>query len=319
VFFCTLILINYTSTIFLTYTINRKIVTGDIFLELNDLVKHLNIEQIDKYLFRGITPDNWRKRVYGGQVLAQAINAALRTVEAERCVHSLHAYFLRPGDPSIPIIYDVDPIRDGRSFTTRRVRAIQNGKAIFNSSMSFQVQEEGLAHQTPMPDVPEPETLISDEETINNMSKQYPQLVTPAMKAESPIEIRRLHHIDPVNPQKMPPTTGLWMRAKESLGDSSILHQTMLAYLSDYFLMGTALLPHGVSILNPQVQAASLDHVLYFHDKLRADEWLYYHMDSPVSSGGRGLNIGTIYAQDGRLVASSIQEGLIRLHQQDRN
>ncbi len=283
-------------------------------MQLNDLVKHLNVEQIDKLLFRGVTPDNWRKRVYGGQVLAQAINAALRTVDSERMVHSLHAYFLRPGNPAIPIIYDVDPIRDGKSFTTRRVRGIQNGKAIFNSSMSFQVKENGLEHQNEMPDIEGPENLISDAEYIAKMSEQYPEHVTPAMRAEQPIEIRRLHHIDPIHPQKQPAVTGLWMRAKDPLGDDPIIHQTMLAYLSDYFLMGTALLPHGVSILNPKVQAASLDHALYFHDHLRADEWLYYHMQSPVSSGGRGLNIGTIYTQDGRLVASSMQEGLIRLH-----
>ena len=279
-----------------------------------DLIKHLNIEQIDKFLFRGIIPDNKRKRVYGGQVLAQAINAALRTVTNERHVHSLHAYFLRPGDPSIPIIYDVDPIRDGKSFTTRRVVAIQNGKAIFNTSISFQVAEDGLEHQTDMPDVPGPEGLKSDEEYLVLLAEKHPNLVTPAMRSIQPIEIRRIQQIDPIKPEKYPAVTGLWMRSKESLGDDPIIHQTMLAYLSDYFLMGTALLPHGISILNNNVQAASLDHALYFHDHLKADDWLYYHMDSPVASGGRGLNRGTIYSPDGRLVASSFQEGLVRIH-----
>jgi len=283
-------------------------------LELSELVEHLNIEQIDKLLFRGVTPDDWRKRVYGGQVLAQAINAALRTVDNKRRVHSLHAYFLRPGNPSKPIIYDVDPIRDGKSFTTRRVVAIQDGKAIFNSSMSFQVLETGLAHQSTMPDIIGPEGLGSDEEYLKQLAEKHPNLVTPAMRSSQPIEIRRLHQVDPITPEKYQAETGLWMRSKGKLGDDPIIHQTMLAYLSDYFLMGTALLPHGISILNDRVQAASLDHVLYFHDDLRADEWLFYHMDSPVSSGGRGLNRGTIYTQDGRLVASSIQEGLMRIH-----
>ncbi|MFT5520328.1 MAG: acyl-CoA thioesterase-2 [Enterobacterales bacterium] len=283
-------------------------------MELHDLVEHLNVEQIDKYLFRGVSPADWRKRVYGGQVLAQAINSALRTVDSERSVHSLHAYFLRPGDPTLPIIYDVDPIRDGKSFTTRRVIGIQKGKAIFNSSMSFQVIEKGMEHQFDMPDVIGPDSLISDEDYILKLSEAHPNLITPAMKKVQPIEVRRLHHTDPSNPEKHSPVTGLWMRSKESLGNDPITHQTMLAYLSDYYFMGTAILPHGISFYNPKLQAASLDHVLYFHDQLRADEWLYYHMDSPVSSGGRGLNRGSIYSKDGRLVASSFQEGLIRLH-----
>lgn len=283
-------------------------------MELQDLVKHLNVEQIDKLLFRGVTPEDWRKRVYGGQVLAQAINAALRTVESERHVHSLHAYFLRPGNPKLPIIYDVDPIRDGKSFTTRRVVAIQDGKAIFNSSISFQIREKGLSHQVKMPDVIGPDGLSSDEEYLRQLAEKHPNLVTPAMQSSQPIEIRRLQHVDPVSPEKYVPESGLWMRSKGPLGEDPIIHQTMLAYLSDYFLMGTALLPHGVSILDNKIQAASLDHGLYFHNELRADEWLYYHMDSPVSSGGRGLNRGTIFTQDGQLVASTFQEGLMRIH-----
>lgn len=280
---------------------------------LSELVKHLNVEQIDKLLFRGLTPDRDRKRVYGGQVLAQSINAALRTVEPERNVHSLHAYFLRPGNPSVPIIYDVDPIRDGKSFTTRRVVAIQNGKAIFNAAMSFQISEEGLEHQFDMPDVPGPEGLGSDEEYLRILAEKHPNLVTPSMRSGQPIEIRRLQQLAPTAPQKLKPETGLWMRSNGALTDDPIIHQTMLAYLSDYFLMGTALLPHGVSILESRVQAASLDHALYFHGPFRADEWLFYYMDSPISSGGRGLNRGTIYTQDGRLIASSLQEGLIRV------
>ncbi len=284
-------------------------------MDIEELIEHLNVEQIDKLLFRGLTPDSWRKRVYGGQVLAQALNAALRTVDSDRKVHSLHAYFLHPGNPKAPIIYDVDPIRDGKSFTTRRVVAIQNGKAIFNTSISFQVAEEGLNHQVDMPDIVGPEELTSDEEYLQRLAEEHPNLVTPGMRNAQPIEIRRLQIIDPMSPEITKPQTGLWMRSKGTLANEPIIHQTMLAYLSDYFLMGTALLPHGVTFFNSKLQGASLDHVLYFHDNFRADQWLYYHMDSPVSSGGRGLNRGTVYTQDGRLVASSIQEGLMRIHQ----
>ena len=284
-------------------------------MEIQELINHLNVEQIDKLLFRGLTPEKRRKRVYGGQVLAQALNAALRTVDKDRSVHSMHAYFLRPGNPTLPIIFDVDPIRDGRSFTTRRVVAIQDGKAIFNTSISFQIAEKGLEHQIDMPKIKGPEGLASDEEYLRRLAEEHPNLVSPGMNDRQPIEIRRLHHLDPISPKKMKPATGYWMRSKGTLSDDPLIHQTMLAYLSDYFLMGTALLPHGVTFFNTKLQGASLDHALYFHDQFRADQWLYYHMDSPISSGGRGLNRGTIFTEDGRLVASSFQEGLMRVHQ----
>ena len=281
-----------------------------------DLVNYLNVEQIDRYIFRGTTPEGgWRSRVYGGQVLAQAMNAALRTVDDSRTAHSQHAYFLRPGNPDLPIIYEVDPIRDGKSFTTRRVVAIQDGKAIFNTSISFQITEPGLEHQSTMPDVPGPEGLDSDEEYLKRLAEEYPNLVTPGMTKSQAIEIRRLQHIDPLSPKPEEPETGIWMRAKNRLEDDTVIHQTMLTYLSDYYLMGTALLPHGITFFNKHFQGASLDHALYFHSDFRADEWLFYHMHSPVSSGARGLNIGHIYTQDGRLVASSIQEGLMRLRE----
>ncbi|MCP4273466.1 MAG: acyl-CoA thioesterase II [Gammaproteobacteria bacterium] len=283
-------------------------------METDELVNHLNVEQIDKLLFRGFTPDQKRSRVYGGQVLAQSLNAALRTVDEDRAVHSMHAYFLRPGRPTTPIIYDVDPIRDGKSFSTRRVVAIQNGKAIFNTSISFQIAEKGLEHQSEMPDVKGPEGLRSDEEYLQRLAKEHPNLVTPAMRDSQPMEIRRLHPIHPMTPTKMKPETGFWMRTKDALPDDPVIHQTMLVYLSDYFLMGTALLPHGVTFFNSKLQGASLDHTIYFHDTFKADEWLYYQMDSPVSSAGRGLNRGTFYTRDGRLVASTIQEGLMRIH-----
>lgn len=280
-----------------------------------ELIDILNVEQIDRYIFKGDTPDDWRTRVYGGQVLAQAMNAALRTVESGRGAHSQHAYFLRPGNPDLPIIYEVDPIRDGKSFTTRRVVAIQDGKAIFNTSISFQIDEPGLSHQIDMPDVPGPDGLPSDEEYLTRLCEEYPNLVTPGMNASLPMEIRRLHHTDPVNPEPHKPETGLWMKAKDPLGDDPVIHQTMLTYLSDYYLMGTALLPHGVTFFNSNLQGASLDHTLYFHRDFRADEWLFYHMTSPVSHGARGLNIGMIYTESGELVASSIQEGLIRVRE----
>mgnify|MGYP001818111320 CR=1 FL=1 len=280
-----------------------------------ELVDILNVEQIDRYIFRGLTPESWRTRVYGGQVLAQAMNAALRTVSADRKAHSQHAYFLRPGNPDIPIIYEVDPIRDGSSFTTRRVVAIQKGKAIFNTSISFQLEEQGLSHQISMPDVPGPEGLDSDEDYLQRLSKEYPNLVTPGMTASLPMEIRRLHHTDPINPEPHAPETGIWMKAKDMLGDDPVIHQTMLTYLSDYYLMGTALLPHGVTFFNSNLQGASLDHALYFHRDFRTDDWLFYHMQSPVSHGARGLNIGMIYSAKGELVATSIQEGLIRIRE----
>ena len=177
-------------------------------MEIQELIEHLNVEQIDKLLFRGLTPEKRRKRVYGGQVLAQALNAALRTVDKDRSVHSMHAYFLRPGNPKIPIIFDVDPIRDGRSFTTRRVVAIQEGKAIFNTSISFQVVEKGLEYQIDMPEIHGPEGLASDEEYLRRLAKEHPNLVSPGMKDRQPIEIRRLHHLDPISPEKMKPVTG---------------------------------------------------------------------------------------------------------------
>jgi len=282
-----------------------------------ELVDYLNVEQIDRYIFRGTTPESWRTRVYGGQVLAQAMNAALRTVDDSRSAHSQHAYFLRPGNPDLPIIYEVDPIRDGNSFTTRRVVAIQDGRAIFNTSISFQIKEPGLQHQNQMPDVLGPDGLDSDEEYLSRLAEEYPNLVTPSMMKTQPIEMRRLAHIDPVSPKAEPPETGIWMRAKDALSDDPVIHQTMLTYLSDYYLMGTALLPHGVTFFNRNLQGASLDHALYFHSDFRADEWLFYHMYSPVSSGARGLNIGHIYTLDGRLVASSIQEGLMRIRKED--
>ena len=294
-----------------------KVAGGNIkepVLKLQHLIEHLTVEQIDKFLFRGYTPDTWRKRVFGGQVLAQALNAALRTVDKEREVHSMHAYFLRPGNPTKPILFEVDPIRDGGSFTTRRVVAIQDGRAIFNTSISLQIAEQGLEHQTEMPKVTGPDGLASDEEYLNRLAEEHPGLVTPGMRGKQAIEIRRMNHIDPFTPEKTKPETGLWMRAKGNLADEPVIHKTMLAYLSDYFLMGTGLLPHGITFFNSKLQGASLDHALYFHNDFRADQWLYYHMDSPVASGGRGLNRGTIYTQDGKLVASTFQEGLMRVH-----
>lgn len=285
-------------------------------MKSQELVDILNVEQIDRYIFIGKTPSTWKFRVYGGQVLAQAMNAALRTVSSERIPHSQHAYFLRPGNPDLPIIYEVDPIRDGKSFTTRRVVAIQDGRAIFNTSISFHIREDGLEHQNQMPDVAGPDGLDSDEEYLNRLSEEYPNLVTPSMMGTMlPIELRRLHHIDPMSPEPHPPETGIWMKAKNRLTDDPIIHQSMLTYLSDYYLMGTSLLPHGVTFFNRNLQGASLDHTLYFHREFRTDEWLFYHLQSPVSSGARGLNIGKFYTQNGQHVATSIQEGLMRIRE----
>ena len=273
------------------------------------LLALLEVEQIDKYLFIGKSPKT-PERVFGGQVLAQSLNAALRSVDSERIVHSQHAYFLRPGDPSRQIVYEVDPIRDGRSFTTRRVVAKQDGVPIFNTTVSFQVGEEGLTHQATMPDVPGPEGLETDFEFYSRMALQQPKKFrAPRPKA---IERRSVTRRDYLDPQPTAPVQHMWFRVTGDLGDDRRRHQTMLAYISDYSLLGAALLPHPYTGHSKNMVMASLDHALWFHQPFRADEYLLYTMDSPNAAGGRGFSRGSFYTQDGKLVASSAQESLIR-------
>ena len=284
---------------------------------LDTLLLILKLEKIDECLYRGVTPKTPNQRVFGGQVFAQAMRAAQDTVVAERAIHSQQAYFLRPGDPLIPILYAVDKIRDGGSFTTRRVVASQRGKAIFSTSLSFQKREVGLNHQLDMPICPPPEELSDDQVHRDQQASQVTKK-TVHRHDFKPIEMRSVEPIDYLNPIVRAPQQHVWLRAKGQLergaNTDSGLHQAVLAYASDYNLMSTALLPHATSIFNQQLQPASLDHAIWFHDDFRVDEWLLYAMDSPRASGSRGLNRGSFFSRDGRLVASTIQEGLMRIH-----
>lgn len=280
---------------------------------VDKLVDLLDLEALEVNLFRGRTSDEGWRRVFGGQVLGQALVAASRTVDEPRPAHSLHAYFIRPGDPAAPILYSVDRDRDGQSFTTRRVVAIQHGRPIFNMAASFQIEEEGLEHQFDMPDVPGPEGLLSDRELRMRDGDRIPEKLRAHWLRERPIEIRPVDPRDMFTPDKRPPVQYVWFRVAGPIGEGRALHQCMLAYASDMTLLDTCILPHEISWVNPKLQSASLDHALWFHEPFRADEWLLYAQDSPKASGARGFNRGTIYTRDGRLVASVAQEGLIRV------
>lgn len=277
---------------------------------IDSVIEHLDLEQIETNLFRGVSEVSDMPRVFGGQVIGQALVAALRTVEDRPC-HSLHGYFLRPGNPKIPIVYEVDRIRDGRSFTTRRVVAIQNGEAIFNMAASFQVIEEGLTHQFEMPDVPGPDELPSDEDLFKEYAKELPPEQRKFMNRERPVEIRRVESYRYHQPEKHPPKQHIWYRAKKNLGDDIIAHQCMLAYASDMGLLSTTQLPHGKNWMTG-LMSASLDHAIWYHRSFRFDEWVLYAMDAPASAGSRGFNRGMMFSQDGMLIASMAQEGLIR-------
>jgi len=280
---------------------------------LDELVTLLGLEKIEENLFRGQSQDLGWGTVFGGQVLGQALSAAVQTVPAERAVHSLHAYFLRPGDVRKPIIYDVDRIRDGSSFTTRRVVAIQSGHAIFNMAASFHKAEAGFAHQDEMPEVPSPDSLKSERELAVSLKERLPPFIRERAVAERPFEVRPVNPgADPLAPTPRPPVRMVWLRTSGRLPDDPALHRYLLAYASDYSFIGTALLPHGVTWLSPGMQIASLDHVMWFHQPFRVDEWLLHAMDSPAAHGARGLVRGRVFTQDGRLVASTAQEGLIR-------
>ena len=279
---------------------------------LRGLIELLDLEPIEVNLFRGRSPQDGWQRVFGGQVLGQALVAAGRTVEG-RAAHSFHAYFLRPGDPKLPILYDVDRIRDGSSFTTRRVVAIQHGKAIFNLAASFQVDEPGLEHQIEMPDVPPPEGLLNEVELRRRHIDRIPERFHATFLRDRPIEVRPIDPVDEFAPEKRPPFQNVWFRAVDALPDDRALHQCVLAYASDLTLLDTSNLPHGVSWWSEKFQTASLDHAMWFHRPFRADEWLLYAQDSPRAAGARGFNRGSVFTRAGELVASVTQEGLIRL------
>ncbi len=280
---------------------------------LDELVRLLALEKIEENLFRGPSQDLGWGTVFGGQVLGQALSAAVQTVPADRHVHSLHAYFLRPGDVSRPIVYDVDRIRDGGSFTTRRVRAIQNGQPILNLSASFQIEEPGFEHQDPMPDAPPPESLPTEQERAAGYAARLPKFVRERAAAERPFEMRTADpEQDPFLPAPRPARRTVWLRAVAKLPDDPALHRYLLAYASDFAFVTTSLLPHGVTWLTPGMQIASLDHAMWFHRPFRCDEWLLHSMESPAARGARGLVRGQVFTRDGHLVASTLQEGLIR-------
>jgi acyl-CoA thioesterase II len=279
---------------------------------LDDLIDLLELEQLEVNLFRGLSPDEDRQRVFGGQVAAQALTAAGRTVDPLRQVHSLHAYFLRPGDPTIPLIYEVDRIRDGKSFTTRRVVGIQHGEAIFNLAASFQVEEPGPEHSDPMPDVPDPETLPTFRERIEpHLDRLGPDFAAWLVR-ERPIDSRPVDDPPWLDPTPRAPEQDVWIKTNGTLPDDPLLHTCVVAYASDLTLLDTAMLPHSVSHSGGQWQVASLDHAMWFHRPLRADEWLLYHQTSPSAGNARGLAEGSIFRPDGMLAVTVIQEGLIR-------
>jgi len=279
---------------------------------LDLLISVLDLEELEMNLFRGRTPKEDRVRVFGGQVAGQALVAAGRTV-GEGVVHSLHAYFLRPGDPSIPIVYQVDRIRDGKSFATRRVVAVQRGQAIFNLSASFQHPEEGVEHQLAMPDAPDPESLPSFQERIEPFLAVAPPELKRWLERERPIDQRHVDPGDYLKPEARPARQLVWIRADGRLPDGPLLlHQCIVAYASDMTLIDTATLPHAISWFDPTWQLASLDHAMWFHRPFRADEWLLYVQESPTATGARGFTTGRLYGRDGRLVVSVAQEGLMR-------
>jgi acyl-CoA thioesterase-2 len=285
---------------------------------LDALVQQLALERIEENLFRGASQDLGWGTVYGGQVLGQALSAAVQTVPVDRSAHSLHAYFLRRGDVARPVVYVVDRIRDGKSFTTRRVVAIQNGQPIFNMSASFQVDEHGLEHQDEMPAVPPPESLPTDQERMMSYAARLPSPIRERAQGERPFEVRSDDPVDdPFHPAPHPPRRFLWMRAVSRLPDDPALHRCLLAYISDYSLVLTSLLPHGMTWLTPGMQMASIDHVMWFHQPFRCDEWLLHTIDSPSAHGARGIARGRVFTRDGRLVATTGQEGLIRYHPQE--
>ena len=280
---------------------------------VDELLSLLQLERLEDNLFRGESRDIGTRYVFGGQVLGQALSAAQQTVDGDRSAHSLHAYFLRAGDIEKPIIYHVERTRDGGSFSMRRVTAIQHGQAIFNFAASFQVEETGVEHQLPMPSVPKPADIEPDAGLPADALAKLPPKLQRWCGRSGPFEVRHVYPRDDLNPPKRPPFQQVWFRLSSRAPDNPALHRALLAYASDFHLIGTTMFPHGISFLQRNVQVASLDHALWFHRPFRADEWLLYSCDSPTAQGGRGLARGMIYSEDGRLVASTAQEGLIRL------
>jgi acyl-CoA thioesterase-2 len=284
---------------------------------MEKLVSILDLEKLEENLFRGTSPQVGWQRVFGGQVIAQALMAAQRTVDDERFVHSLHAYFMRPGDPKVPIIYQVDRIRDGSSFATRRIVAIQHGHAIFSMSASFQIDEEGFEHQISMLPVPQPEALMSEEQLREAFLANAPPAIRKYWENKRAIEVKPVSLTHYISKEKLEPRQDIWVRAVGSVPDERHYQAAILAYLSDMTLLDTSLYAHGTTIFDPAIQVASLDHAMWFHRPCKLDDWLLYSQDSPSATGARGLTRGSLFTRDGALVASVAQEGLIRKRAND--
>jgi acyl-CoA thioesterase II len=282
-------------------------------LLVESLVDLLDVEEIDTDLYRGKRQPGGVGRVFGGQVIAQALQSAQRATEGGKTAHSLHAYFMRPGSEDHPIIYRVVRDFEGKSFATRRVIAMQRGQPILNMAASFQMPEDGLQHQNVMPDVPPPEELKSESELRHEIADRIPEKFRAWMLRGRPIEIRPVHPRSWFTPEMREPNQASWMRLVAPIGDDPAVHRAVLAYASDMGLLASCTLPHGVNWMTPNMQSASLDHAMWFHEPFRADEWLLYAMDSPWAGHARGFNRGSLFTRDGRLVASTAQEGLIRL------
>lgn len=284
-------------------------------LQLKQLFDHLELETLDENLYRSAHPNEGWVRVFGGQVLLQALLSATRTVPEDRHVHSLHAYFLRPGDLKHPIIFHVDRIRDGKSFTTRRIVAIQHGKAILNMSCSFQLREQGMSHQVQMPQVPPPEQCPDRRQLAERYRDRISEDMVKRFSRQFAIDLRHVDATSLFDHSPKEPATSVWFRLNSPLPDNFALHEHLLAYASDMTLLQTSLRPHGQSLFDPKLQMASLDHAMWFHRPFRMDDWLLYAQDSPSTSQARGFCRGNIFTRDGELVASVCQEGLVRLRQ----
>ncbi|RUO22584.1 acyl-CoA thioesterase II [Aliidiomarina iranensis] len=279
---------------------------------LDDLLNLLHLEPIEQGIYRGQSQDLGFAAVFGGQVMGQALSAAKETVPEERAVHSFHSYFLRPGDASKPIVYDVENIRDGRSFSTRRVKAIQFGKPIFHLTASYQIPEKGADHQSEMPQVPGPEGLPSDLDIYREHAELIPEAIRSKFTSEKPILMRFVTEYNPFKPQACDPVRYVWIKANGTLPDDQRIHQYLLAYASDFNFLPTSMQPHGKTFADPKIQMATIDHAMWFHRSFRMDDWLLYAIDSPTAQGARGLVRGQIFNREGVLVASTMQEGLIR-------
>ncbi|MEE4357590.1 MAG: acyl-CoA thioesterase II [Desulfococcaceae bacterium] len=285
---------------------------------LEELLRLLKLEKIEENIFRGQSQDLGFGNVFGGQVMGQALSAASRTVSPDRVAHSLHAYFMRPGDPARPIVYTVDCIRDGKSFTTRRVVAVQKGLAIFSLSASFHTDEPGFDHQDEIPeDIPDPEGLESEMDMARRFADRIPPGIREKLLCPKPIEIRHINPVNPFAPEKMPPEKYVWFRTGGKVPDDRAAHRYLLLYASDFNLVPTSLYPHGHTFWEAEMQVASLDHAMWFHREFRMDDWLLYAMTSPSAGKARGMALGKIFTRKGKLIATVAQEGLIRWHGRD--